>query len=218
MVKISPSILSADFSILGNQIKKLQSSGADMIHIDVMDGMFVPNISFGIPIIKSIRSLADIPFDVHLMIEEPGRYVEDFIKAGADIITIHYEADRHIDRTLNFIKELGGKASVAINPGTPVSLIKDLIPMLDMVLIMTVNPGFGGQKFIQYSKNKILEVKKFAEYYNETLMIEVDGGIDVTNINEVVKCGADVIVAGSSVFKNGEIEKNIRLLREGINV
>lgn len=218
MVRISPSILSADFSILGRQIEELQSSRADMIHIDVMDGMFVPNISFGIPIIKSIKGLSEIPFDVHLMIEEPGRYVEDFIKAGADIVTIHYEADRHIDRTLNLIKELGAKASVALNPGTPVSVLKNLIPILDMVLIMTVNPGFGGQKFIPYSKDKILEIKKLAECYNKDLMIQVDGGIDPTNINEVVKCGANVIVAGSSVFKGGEIEKNIQLLREAISL
>jgi ribulose-phosphate 3-epimerase len=218
MVRISPSILSADFSILGRQVEELQSSRADMIHIDVMDGMFVPNISFGIPIIKSIKGLTEIPFDVHLMIEEPGRYVEDFIKAGADIVTIHYEADRHIDRTLNFIKELGAKAAVALNPGTPVSVLKNLVPILDMVLVMTVNPGFGGQKFIPYSKDKIMEVKKLAECYNKDLMIQVDGGIDPTNINEVVKCGADVIVAGSSVFKGGEIEKNIRLLREAISL
>jgi ribulose-phosphate 3-epimerase len=217
MVKLSPSILSADFSILGTQIKKLQSSGADMIHIDVMDGMFVPNISFGIPVIKSIRNLTTLPFDVHLMIEEPGRYIEDFIKSGADIVTIHYEADRHIDRTINYIKELGAKASVAINPGTPVALLKNLIPMLDMVLIMTVNPGFGGQKFIPYSKDKVIELRKLADEHNPGLMIEVDGGIDVSNISDIVKCGADVIVAGSAAFKNGEIEKNILQLREGIN-
>jgi ribulose-phosphate 3-epimerase len=217
MVKLSPSILSADFSKLGAQIEQLNNSGADMIHIDVMDGMFVPNISFGIPVIKSIRDLTNLTFDVHLMIEEPGRYVEDFIKAGADIITVHYEADRHIDRTLNYIKELGGKASVALNPGTPIMVLKNLIHMLDMVLIMTVNPGFGGQKFIPYSKEKIIELRKLAEEHNNGLMIQVDGGIDSSNIGEVVKCGADVIVAGSAVFKNGEIENNIRLLREGIN-
>lgn len=218
MVKLSPSILSADFSKLGVQIEKLHSSGADMIHIDVMDGMFVPNISFGIPVIKSIRGLTDRTFDVHLMIEEPARYIEDFVKAGADIITVHYEADRHIDRTVNYIKELGAKASIALNPGTPVFLLKDLIHMLDMVLIMTVNPGFGGQKFIPYSKEKIIELRKLADTYNSDLMIEVDGGIDASNINEVVKCGADVIVAGSAAFKNGEIEKNLRLLREGIKL
>lgn len=217
MVKLSPSILSADFSKLGAQIEQLNNSGADMIHIDVMDGMFVPNISFGIPVIKSIRGLTNLTFDVHLMIEEPGRYIEDFIKAGADIITVHYEADRHIDRTLNYIKELGGKASVALNPGTPVAVLKNLIHMLDMVLIMTVNPGFGGQKFIPYSREKIIELRKLAEESNNGLMIQVDGGIDSSNIGEVVKCGADVVVAGSAVFKNGEIENNIRLLREGIN-
>lgn len=146
MIKIAPSILSADFSKLGEEVKALENNNADVIHIDVMDGMFVPNISFGVPIIKSIRSITKLPFDVHLMIEEPGRYIEDFVKAGADIITVHYEADKHIDRTINYIKSFGIKAAVALNPATPVSVIKDIIPSLDMVLIMSVNPGFGGQK------------------------------------------------------------------------
>ncbi len=154
MVKIAPSILSADFSKLGEDIKNLDKYGADVIHIDVMDGRFVPNISFGIPIIKSIRNLTDKPFDVHLMIEEPSKYIEDFVKAGADIISVHYEADKHIDRTINYIKSLGIKAAVALNPGTSISCIKDLIPSLDMVLIMSVNPGFGGQKYIQYASEK----------------------------------------------------------------
>lgn len=154
MVKIAPSILSADFSKLGEDIKNLDKYGADVIHIDVMDGRFVPNISFGIPIIKSIRNLTDKPFDVHLMIEEPSKYIEDFVKAGADIISVHYEGDKHIDRTINYIKSLGIKAAVALNPGTSVSCIKDLIPSLDMVLIMSVNPGFGGQKYIQYASEK----------------------------------------------------------------
>ena len=154
MIKIAPSILSADFSRLGEHIKKLEAYGADMIHIDVMDGMFVPNISFGTPVIKSVRKLTKLPFDVHLMIEEPSRYVEDFVKSGADIITVHYETDRHIDRTINYIKSFGVKAGVALNPSTPVALIKHLISNLDMVLIMTVNPGFGGQKYIEYCSDK----------------------------------------------------------------
>ncbi|MGH4122307.1 MAG: ribulose-phosphate 3-epimerase [Clostridium sp.] len=216
MIKISPSILSADFSRLGEHIKQLDAYGADMIHIDVMDGMFVPNISFGIPIIKSIRKLTKLPFDVHLMIEEPSRYVEDFAKAGADIITVHYEADRHIDRTINYIKSFGVKAGVALNPATPVDSIKHLISNLDMVLIMSVNPGFGGQKYIKYCSDKIKEVRALADIYNKDLMIQVDGGIDGVNISEVARSGANVIVAGSAIFKNDEIEKNIKELRTGI--
>ena len=216
MIKIAPSILSADFSRLGEHIKQLEACGADMIHIDVMDGMFVPNISFGIPVIKSIRKLTKLPFDVHLMIEEPSRYVEDFVKAGADIITVHYETDRHIDRTINYIKSFGIKAGVALNPATPVALIKDLISNLDMVLIMSVNPGFGGQKYIKYCSDKIKEVRTLSDKYNKDIMIQVDGGIDASNIGEVVNSGANVIVAGSAVFKNGEIDKNIKALRAGI--
>ncbi|MBD5644914.1 ribulose-phosphate 3-epimerase [Clostridium botulinum] len=216
MVKIAPSILSADFSKLGEDIKNLDKYGADVIHIDVMDGRFVPNISFGIPIIKSIRNLTDKPFDVHLMIEEPSKYIEDFVKAGADIISVHYEADKHIDRTINYIKSLGIKAAVALNPGTSVSCIKDLIPSLDMVLIMSVNPGFGGQKYIKYASEKIKEIKALSEKYNKDLIIEVDGGVTKDNIKEIADCGADLLVAGSAVFKNGEIEKNIKVLREAL--
>ncbi|MBX4259086.1 ribulose-phosphate 3-epimerase [Clostridium estertheticum] len=216
MIKISPSILSADFSKLGEHIKQLDAYGADMIHIDVMDGMFVPNISFGTPIIKSIRKLTRLPFDVHLMIEEPSRYVEEFVHAGADIITVHYETDRHIDRTINYIKSFGVKVGVALNPATPVALIKHLISNVDMVLIMTVNPGFGGQKFIEYCLDKVKEVRELANGYNKDIMIQVDGGIDESNINGVVSSGANVIVAGSAVFKNDDIEKNIKKLRAGI--
>ncbi|MBU3153847.1 ribulose-phosphate 3-epimerase [Clostridium estertheticum] len=216
MIKIAPSILSADFSRLGEHIKQLDECGADMIHIDVMDGMFVPNISFGTPIIKSIRKLTRIPFDVHLMIEEPSRYVEEFVHSGADIITVHYETDRHIDRTINYIKSLGVKVGVALNPATPVSLIKHLISNVDMVLIMTVNPGFGGQKFIEYCSDKVKEVRELSNIYNKDIMIQVDGGIDESNIHGVVSSGANVIVAGSAVFKNDDIEKNIKKLRAGI--
>lgn len=215
MVKLSPSILSADFSKLGEEVNKIQKYGADLVHIDVMDGMFVPNISFGAPIMKSIKSLKKCPFDVHLMIEDPARYVEEFVKAGADIITIHYEADRHLDRTINYIKSFGVKAGIALNPATPVENIKHLIGIVDMVLIMSVNPGFGGQKYIKYCSDKIKEVKKLSDKYNKELLIEVDGGVGVDNIKEIVKCGANVIVAGSGVFKGGEIEKNIKNLKEG---
>lgn len=215
MVKIAPSILSADFSRLGEQVRDLESNGADIIHLDIMDGKFVPNITFGVPVIKSIRSYTQLPFDVHLMIEEPSRYIEDYVKAGADFITIHYEAERHVDRTINRIKELGAKAAIALNPGTPVSNIKDLIPYLDMVLIMSVNPGFGGQKYIRYASNKIREVKQLSENYNSNMLIEVDGGIDVSTISDAVNCGANVIVAGSAVFKDNKIKENIQALRRG---
>lgn len=216
MIKIAPSILSSDFSMLGSQVSELEKCGADFIHIDVMDGNFVPNITFGPPVIKSIKKYTKLPFDVHLMIEEPSRYIEDFVRAGADIITVHYEADRHIDRTINYIKSFNIKAAVALNPGTPVHLIKDILKNLDMVLIMSVNPGFGGQKFIDYSNNKVKELKELSETTNPELLIEVDGGIDSNNIGKIVQSGANVIVAGSSVFKNQNIKENIISLRRGI--
>ncbi|MFL0249903.1 ribulose-phosphate 3-epimerase [Clostridium neuense] len=217
MIKLAPSILSADFSKLGEQIKILENSKADFIHIDVMDGNFVPNISFGFPIIKSIRKYTKKTFDVHLMIENPSRYIEEFVKCGADIITIHYETDKHIDRTINYIKSFGIKAAVALNPGTPVMCIKDILGLVDMVLIMTVNPGYGGQKFIDYSLDKIREVKELSKNMNKDILIEADGGIGAGNIKNVVEAGANVVVAGSAVFKDNAIEENINLLKGSIN-
>ena len=205
---LSPSILSADFSRLGEQVKLLDDAGAQYVHIDVMDGMFVPSISFGLPVIKAIRECTDRIFDVHLMIEEPGRYIDEFATAGADIITVHVEACKHLDRTVEMIKEKGLIAGVALNPSTPLSTIEYVLPKVDMVLIMTVNPGFGGQQFIPYTLNKIKDLKELLKKTGNKADIQVDGGIKVDNVREVLDAGANIIVAGSAVF-NGDIEKNV---------
>ncbi|MDO4521517.1 MAG: ribulose-phosphate 3-epimerase [Eubacteriales bacterium] len=209
---LAPSILAADFSRLGEQIQTAAQAGADYIHIDVMDGMFVPSISFGMPLISSIRKVTDKKFDVHLMVEEPGRYVEEFARCGADMITVHAEACRHLDRVLHQIHDQGLKAAVAINPATPVSMLECVLDEVDMVLIMTVNPGFGGQKFIESTLCKIRQLRNMAQARGKTLDIQVDGGINEETLPRVLEAGANVIVAGSAVFK-GDIVANVRKLK-----
>ena len=205
---LSPSILSADFSKLGEQINLLDEAGAQYVHIDVMDGMFVPSISFGLPVIKSIRSCTDRIFDVHLMIEEPARYINEFAEAGADIITVHAEACKRLDRTVEMIKEKELIAGVALNPSTPLSAIEYVLPKVDMVLIMTVNPGFGGQQFIPYTLQKTKDLKELLKKTGNKADIEVDGGIKTDNVRQVLEAGANIIVAGSAVF-SGDIGKNV---------
>jgi len=210
---ISPSILSADFSDMEKTFKMLNQSEAEWIHLDVMDGNFVPNISFGMPVIKSLRKLTTKVFDAHLMIEQPERYIHNFKVIGVDVLTVHYETQIHLNRTIDLIKKIGMKAGVALNPHTPVSLLKDIISDLDLVLIMSVNPGYSGQKFISNSYNKIRETRELIAQTGSKALIEVDGGVNDTNAPELFAAGADVLVAASYIFNHDNPLKAIKNLK-----
>lgn len=217
MLKLSPSILAADFKNLSEDIIKADQGGAQYIHIDVMDGDFVPSISLGMPVIQSIRSCTDKVFDVHLMVSNPERYIDDFVEVGADIITIHAEACKHIDRTLNYIKQKGIKAGIALNPATPLSALDYVLELADMILIMTVNPGFGGQVFIDGMLQKVSTLREMLTKKGLNTDIQVDGGITLSNVSQIIQAGANVIVAGSAIF-NGDIKENtqsfIQIMKE----
>jgi ribulose-phosphate 3-epimerase len=211
---VSTSILAADFGNLARDVLLVNNSRADWIHCDIMDGLFVPNISFGFPVIEHVKKIASKPLDVHLMIVDPDRYLDRFHDAGADILTVQYEACIHLNRTVSEIRNLGMKAGVAVNPHTPVTLLKNILPYIDMVLIMTVNPGFGGQSFIMESYNKIEELRKMINNGKYQVMIEVDGGIDTSNAAKLIDTGVNVLVAGNSVFSSKDPAETIRRLKE----
>jgi ribulose-phosphate 3-epimerase len=213
VVQIAPSILSANFADLGREIASVERGGADLIHVDVMDGHFVPNITIGAPVVKALKRVATRPLDVHLMIEEPDRYIDDFVAAGAAMLSVHVEATRHLHRTIGHIKSRGVKAGAVVNPATPASTLRDIAADLDFVLVMSVNPGFGGQEFIPHTLSKLRVVREILESAGSSAPIEVDGGIDRTNVADVVAAGASIIVAGHAIFSASDPESGTRALR-----
>ena len=218
MKLLAPSILSADFSILGQQIKEVEEAGADIIHLDIMDGRYVPNITFGPPVVESIRKITDLPFDAHLMIVEPEKYIPDFIKAGVNMISFHMDATIHAHRVVDMIKSNDVKAGVVLNPATPVNTLEEIIHYIDYVLIMSVNPGFGGQKFIPQTAKKVKKLKLLMEETNRTdILIEIDGGVNQDNINYLSMLGVNIFVAGNAVFK-GNIKENIINLKRKMEI
>ena len=216
MAKLAPSILSADFSRLAEQVNEIEKAGAHLIHVDVMDGHFVPNITFGAPIMKSLLGKTGIPFDVHLMIENPDMYIADFVTENTEYITVHQEACIHLHRTIQNIRSHGVKAGVSINPATPVCMIEEVLSDVDMVLVMSVNPGFGGQKFIPSALDKIRALDNIRKERNLDFVTEIDGGAGADNIDEILAAGTDIVVAGSSVFKKGDIDKQVKLLTQNM--
>lgn len=218
MFEIAPSILSADFTRLADEITAVESGGARILHVDVMDGHFVPNITIGLPVVRSIRKSTELTIDTHLMISEPGRYAVEFVEAGADMVSVHVEADHHLERTLVAIREAGAKAGVAINPGTPLLMLEEVLPYADFVLLMSVNPGFGGQKFVPTSLDKLRRLKGMIDNRGLKTRIEIDGGIDKANIAEIVASGAEIIVAGSAIFGKGSPTESVKELIETATV